>query len=202
MNADGSGEEESIRTGPTRESPTSWSPDGSTLAFNSYGDIWVLNMNGNRTAEPLFATSFNERDARFSPDGRWITYSSNESGRHEIYVRPFPIREGKWLVSTDGGAQPMWAADGRELFYKHGNQLIVVDIETDPNFAPGKPRVLFEGSFLELDLNNADRYAVSLDGQRFLMTTTPPDDETAATPELRVVLNWTEELKRLVPPDN
>jgi hypothetical protein len=138
----------------------------------------------------------------FSPDGRFVAYTSNESGRDEIYVQPFPGSGGKWSVSTDGGSQPVWAKDGRELYYRHNDQLFAVTIETDPAFVVGQPSLLFEGNFSwgaaagpGMDL--ASNYDVSSDGKRFLMIKV--DEQVAQRRQLNVVLNWFRELNRLVP---
>src|ERR1700676_3906504 len=101
-----------------------------------------------RKAEQFFRTRFNETTPRFSPDGRWLSYISDESGRYEVYVQPYPGPGGKWQISTEGGTEPVWNPNGRELFYRSGAKMMVVDIATQPNFVPGKPRMLFEGPYL------------------------------------------------------
>ena len=133
----------------------------------------------------------------FSPDGRWLAYSSTESGRSEIHLMSYPGPGGKVQISTDGGTEPLWNRNGRELFYRGGNRMMAVDITTQPNFAAGKPRVLFEGQY-EASLVSDANYDVSPDGQRFLMLKGSQTEETAPT-QINVVLNWFEELKRLVP---
>ena len=131
-----------------------------------------------------------------SPDGLWIAYVSDQSGRNEIYVRPFPdINAGLWQISTAGGMQPLWSRNGRELFYRNGDALMIVSVETEPGFMPGTPRVLFEGNFSAPQGGRA--YDISPDGERFLMMR----DSAAARSELVVVENWFEELERLVPTD-
>ena len=137
---------------------------------------------------------------QISPDGRWLVYASEESGRREIYVQPFPGPGGKWQISTEGGTEPVWNRNGRELFYRSGDKMMAVDISTQPSFAAGKPRKLFEGHYLPNPISLArPNYDVSADGQRFLMVK-PIEQEQAAPTQINVVLNWTEELKRLVPP--
>lgn len=121
--ADGSGTEETLVSGDNFiQTPTSWSPDGKFLAYREAGaetgaDIWILPLQGARKSWPFLQTKFNEAEAKFSPDGRWVAYSSDESGRPEVYVQPFPGPGGKWQISTDGGGAPEWARNGRELFY-------------------------------------------------------------------------------------
>ena len=153
------------------------------------------------------AESYNERDPAISPDGRWIAYSSDESGRIEIYVRPFPnVDDGKWLISTRGGESPIWAPDGRELYFDdYPDQMMVVTIETEPAFATGNPEVLFRGEYLGSS-SDSRPYDISPDGRRFLMIKeerqSQEGDEVVETPpitELIVVENWDEVLKGLAP---
>ena len=141
-------------------------------------------------------------NGEISPDGRWLAYQSNESNQDEIYVRPFPsVGDGRWPISTGGGTQPLWAPNGRELFYRHGNSLLSVPVETTRTFSAGTPTTVFEGPYFSPPAGLAGRtYDVSRDGQRFLMIKdAPAGDPNAAAASIVVVLNWTEELKRLVP---
>jgi Tol biopolymer transport system component len=199
--ADGSGRLEPLTTSEYNNFPMSWSPDGQLLAFVEVNpttgyDIWVLRL-GDRKAQPFLRTPFNESAPRFSPDGRWLAYISNESGRWEIYVQPYPGPGGKWQISTEGGTEPMWNPKGRELFYRSGEKMMAVDIATQPSFAAGKPRVLFEGRYNPAP-GTGTNYDVSPDGQRFLMIK-PSEQAQAAPTQINVVLNWFEELKRRVP---
>jgi serine/threonine-protein kinase len=176
--ADGSGPSEPFTEG-TSNIPilTSWSPDGAVLAYMILDpvngrDIWMLPTEEGREPYPFLQSPHGEAHAMFSPDGRFVAFTSNESGRDEIYVQPFPGSGGKWSVSTDGGAQPVWAKDGRELYYRHDNQLLAVTIETDPAIVVGQPSVLFEGNYhwgaaagAGTDLTS--NYDVSPDGERF-----------------------------------
>ena len=120
---------------------------------------------------------------------------SDESGRLEVYVQPYPGPGGKWQISTEGGVQPVWARSGRELFYRNGDRMMVVDIGTEPTFSPGRPSVLFEGQFVSLPYTA--NYDVAPDGQRFLMI--QPIAQEGASSQINVVLNWFEELKQRVP---
>ena len=133
----------------------------------------------------------------FSPDGHWLAYQSDESGQQEIYVRPFPGPGGKVPISTEGGVEPVWARNGRELFYRNGDKMMVAAFETKPTFAPAKPRLVFEGHYETGLFSFHPNYDVSPDGQRFLMIKAS-EQESAAT-QINVVVNWSEELKRLVP---
>jgi serine/threonine-protein kinase len=151
-----------------------------------------------RKAQPFLRTPFTESAPRFSPDGHWLTYVSDESGRFETYVQPYPGPGGRWQISTEGGNEPVWNPNGRELFYRSGDKMMAVDVATQPTFAAGKPRVLFEGQYART-LFTIPNYDVTLDGQRFLMLK-PSDSAEAAPTQINVVLNWFEELKRRVPP--
>ena len=139
-----------------------------------------------------------EGGARFSPDGRWLAYVSNESGRAEVYVQPYPGPGGKWQISIEGGTEPIWNRNGRELFYRSGTKMMAVETTTQPSFSAGKPRMLFEGQYFPAVFPGMDlTYDVSADGQRFLMVketgqATSPRKSTSCQ-------NWFEELKRLVP---
>jgi len=134
----------------------------------------------------------------FSPDGHWIAYLSNESGRNQIYVQPYPGPGGKFQVSTDGGSEPMWARSGRELFYRNSDKMMAVDVTTQPAFAIGSPRTVFAGDYGFLGgSGQLANYDVSPDGQRFLMLQS--NVQEGGVSQIHVVLNWFEELKRRVP---
>jgi serine/threonine-protein kinase len=199
--ADGSEEVKLLLSRENRSFPISWSPDGQTLAFyevtpTNGRDIWVLPLEGEPSA--FLATSFNERSPEFSPDGKWLAYVSNESGRDEVYVQPYPGPGGRWLISNEGGSEPVWSADGRELFYRYEEQMMAATVETEPVFRAGAPQVLFEGRYAVDAGPNARNYDISPDGQRFLMI----KEEQTERGQINVILNWFEELKRLVPTDN
>ncbi len=201
--ADGSGEAEPLatRTGAaSRVISTSWSSEG-VLAY-SHGivinqDIWVMALEGDRDPQPFLVTEFNERHAMFSPDGSWVALTSNRSGQDEIYVKPYPAEGGLVQISTDGGVEPVWARSGRELFYRSQDKMMAVSIQTEPTFQAETPRLLFEGSFSESYLSATSNYDVTADGQRFVMV--QPSQERVEPESLNIVLNWFEELKRLVP---
>ena len=200
--ADGSGGLERLTSSEYAPSPNSWSSDGQLLAFIQVNpstgfDIWVLRLS-DRKAQPFLRTPFIVSAPRFSPDGRWLAYISNESGRYEIYVQPYPGPGGKWQISTEGGTEPVWNRNGQELFYRSGRKMMAVEIATQPGFAAGRPRVLFEGEYLPTPLLFPN-YDVSPDGERFLMLK-PSQQGGAAPTQINVVLNWFEELKRRVPP--
>jgi serine/threonine-protein kinase len=199
--ADGSGRLERLTTSEYPNFPRSFSPDGQLLAFIEVNpttgyDIWVLRLKDHK-AEPFLRTPFNESVPSFSPDGRWLAYISDESGHFEVYVQPYPGPGGKWQISTDGGTEPVWDPNGRELFYRSGDKIMAVDIATQPGFAAGKPRMLFEGPYLPTPATFPN-YDVSPDGKRFLMLK-PTEQAQAAPTQINVVLNWFEELKQKVP---
>jgi serine/threonine protein kinase/Tol biopolymer transport system component len=202
IRVEAAGDAESLFASQHPKWVTDISRDGRYLAFYELNpqtgrDIWILPLQGERKPEPFLVTSANERSAVFSPDGHWIAYASDESGRDEVYVQQFPkSQNGSKAVSTHGGREPVWSPDGRELYYRRRNQLVVVPLKISPTFIPGQERVLFEGSFaVEIGGRN-QYYCVSPDNQRFLVVR----QGDGTTPQsLRVIFSWFEELKRLVP---
>jgi serine/threonine-protein kinase len=199
-------------TGDGLSIPYSWSPDGQSLIFvravpTKQAEFWMLPVGSpsgrsdqvdgaQRMPVQLRAP---DGAPQLSPDGRWLAYASDESGRREIYVQPYPGPGGKWQISTDGGNEPQWSRSGRELFYRSGNKMMAVDIATQSGFAAGKPRQLFEGDYRVTSTGWArPNYDVSPDGQRFLMLKAVEREQAPVT-QINVVLNWSEELKRLAP---
>jgi Tol biopolymer transport system component len=179
--------------------PSSFSPDGSSLLVRTHNkgtsnDIDLLATGNTPRFKPLITTPFDEGQAVFSPDGRLIAYVSNESGRYEVYVQTYPAVDGREQVSTDGGIEPVWSRDGKELFFRRGRELAAVDIRLSPTLSVGKPRVLFEGDFVEGPFMAG--YDVSPDGRRFIMAR---GRSSAEGGEINVVLNWHQELLEKVP---
>jgi Tol biopolymer transport system component len=178
--------------------PDAVSPDGKTLiGFNSDGEMWTLPLPvgapGEARVQPFLSSGdlrVHKGDSAFSPDGRWVAYRSDETGRREVYVAPYPGPGGKIPISTDGGYVPLWSRNGHELFYRNGNKVMAVDVQTSPAFRAGTPRLVFEGRY--------GNYDVAPDGRRFLMITAPAAPK-APTDQMTVVLNWFEELRRRVP---
>src|SRR5262249_31360391 len=153
--------------------------------------MWWLVVGGDRTPRLYFRTPFNETAPRLSPDGRYIAYQSDETGRTEVYVRPFPEGGTTVQVSTDGGTEPVWAYTGREFFYRKGDKVMKVDVHAGSTFTAARPRVLFEEP--EYALAVFGTYDVSPDGDRFLFVEQGARRETAA--DLHMVLNWFADLK-------
>ncbi len=197
--ADGSGEREQLTQMQDIQIPNSWSRH-SVLAYSEglpeQGDIWTLSLAGERQPMEFLVTEFNERHPMFAPDGQWIAFTSNRSGQDEIYVKAYPGPGGIVQISSEGGSQPLWARDGKELFYRNGDKMMVVSVQTEPTFKLlAAPRNLFQGFYYSGSFDWASNYDVNPDGQRFVMV---KQAETSAT-QINVVLNWFEELKRLVP---
>ncbi len=162
--------------------------------------IWLLDVEDKGEPRPFLRTEFDEFSPMLSPDSSWISYISDESGQDEVYVQPFPGGGGRLQLSVGGGSHPVWAPNGREVFYRNGDEMMAVAIDTESEFSAGAPQVLFEGRFLGTgSVLEGRNYDISPDGQRFLMIKREQD---VMPTELIVVLNWFEELKRLVPTDN
>ena len=155
-------------------------------------DIWSIRFG--EDPEPLVVTPYNERAPILSPDGEWFAYVSDETGRDEVYVRRYPDTGGRWMVSTDGGREPRWARDGSELFYRAGDRLLAVRVESEGGFRAGRPEELFRGAFMADNFGNP-AYDVTADGQRFVMV----QGQSSNQNHLFVVLNWFEELNELAP---
>jgi serine/threonine protein kinase len=195
----GAANEELLWKSDNSKGPHDWSADGRFILYGELdlktnADLWILPLFGDRKPFPFLQTPFAESSGRFSPNGRWIAYNSNESGTNQVYVRPFPASGGQWMVSTNGGAQPRWRGDGKELFYFSAERkLMAVEVKEDGNtFTAGTPRPLFEMRTVAFFIG-ASLYDVTRDGQRFLLIT--PGEESSPSP-LTVVLNWTAGLKK------
>lgn len=196
--SNGTGNETNLFKSPIGKVPTDISPDGKFLAVNldnakTQQDLWILPLSGDRILFPFLQAAYNENTGRFSPDGRWIAYTSDESGGSEIYVRPFPAKDaGKWQVSNSGGILPRWNHNGKELFYvsTDKNMLMSVEIKPGDAFESGQPKPLFEMPTPTI-VDDA-LYDVTPDGQRFIVSS-PPGRQYPST--VTVVVNWTADLK-------
>jgi Tol biopolymer transport system component len=180
--------------------PTDWSADGRYIAFqrldtktNNQYDIWVLPTFGDRKPFAFAATQFDERAARFSPDGKWMAYSSDESGETEVYVASFPVGQTKIRISTTGGDYPKWRGDAKEIFFISTDQKVMAAevSENSSGLKVGEPRALFGIHARRVGTTNTI-YDVSPDGQRFLVNSLPD----VAPPSLTLVTNWSAQLKK------
>jgi serine/threonine protein kinase len=197
--SNGAGTPELLMKSDLTKEVTDWSSDGRFIIFQvsnqtTATDLWVLPLFGDGKPYPILQTEFDESQGFLSPDGHWLAYTSNESGRNEVYVQTFPQTGGKFLISNGGGAQPHWRSDGRELFYLAPDRtLMSVDVHAAAAaiFEMGAPKPLFATQVSAFNAPN--RYVVTADGQRFLINA--PAGEISRTP-ITVVLNWTSTLKR------
>jgi Tol biopolymer transport system component len=195
--SNGAQKEELVFTDPATKFPSSWSHDGKYVLFDRVDpqhklktDVWVLPMFGDHKAFPLISTEFNEQYGEFSPDGRWVAYDSNESGREEVYVVAFPNPAARFQISTGGGSNPMWRGDSKELFYVDpDNKIMAVDIAArSDSLEIGTPHVLWQPRLT----NTSPPYAVAADGKRFLVNELP----SQSTSHLTVIFNWDADLKK------
>jgi Tol biopolymer transport system component len=202
--ADGTGRPKALTTADTRRFPTSWSPDGRVLLMHVGGadaqhprDIWQLDTSRNPSVlSPLIEGPFQERGGLFSPDGHWVAYVSNKSGQDEIYIRPYPGPGLETVVSVNGGKEPVWGPNGRELVYRSDRRLMSVSIDTS-GAAPkiGTPVALFDAPYAT-DTWGTDgavaNYDIAPDGQSFFFVSTQRTG--SEPPRLHLVLNWADHL--------
>ncbi len=193
----GGGRPDSVYRGKGPSGPVGWSGSGRCLTITSFettaGDVCIVSPDEPRPIEPYVNTDFHESNARISPDGRWIAYSSDESGRAEVYVQSFPEHGGKWQVSTQGGDQPAWRADGKEVFYlSRGGEVTAVPVTTGTTFEAGIPEPLFTRRLTRGPILR-NRFAPAPDGQRFLLNVPL---ESAAPQTFTVVMGWPSEVEK------
>jgi serine/threonine protein kinase/Tol biopolymer transport system component len=210
--ADGTGKVETLASVPDKSAyPSSWADDGKTLILIAHGvsfvdEIGALPMEDDRKYRSLLQEKYNETLPKISPGGRWMAYTSDVSGQYEVYVRPFPeLDKGQWQVSTGRGDSPLWSPDGRELFYRNGDSVMAVAVQTEAAFKAGIPGTLFRGMYVYVSVGGYDLHTwdISPDGKRFLMmkeAVSAGKPAAAETPrKINIVLNWLEELKQRVP---
>ena len=188
----GAGAEELVLKSSTTKNPWDWSRDGRFILYEDLSpqtrsDLWVLPLFADKKPQPFLQTPFAETMGRFSPDGKWIAYVSDESGTPQVYVQPFPASGGKWQISTQGGLTPRWRGDGKELFFlSPDRQLMSADVNpAGATFEAGSPKALFQTQVDTANISN--RYDVSRDGQRFLMSLPV---ENTVSPPITVITNW------------
>jgi len=193
-NSDGAQEEKSILQDDIDKFPNDWSRDGKYILYTRNTDLWFLNLPEKKKSLFMKAPSV-LRNGQFSPDGNWLAYASNETGKWEIYVTSFPEPRGKWQVSVGGGEQPRWRADGKELFYlSSDSKIMAVPVTIGANFEAGTPVSLFQATPRQpIPIFDLFVYDVSRDGQRFLINT---QVKQAETQPMSVVLNWTAKLNK------
>jgi Tol biopolymer transport system component len=194
-----SGDSQPLLKSNTAKYPQDWSFDGRFILYSNFDpqtnqlDLWVLPLFGDRQPEPFLKTPFEEKQAQFSPDGRWVAYCSDESGKDEVYVQSFPVPGNKALISVGGGRRPRWRRDGKELFYlSDDGRIMVLDIKAGSTLTASIPRALpLRGPLRgEPDLGT---YSVAADGQRFLI---PTGKQSATAEVINIVLNWTADLRK------
>ena len=194
--ASGASKDEPLFKSAEEKTPTSWSLDGQSLLFTSIGksaDIMLLPLAADKQPKPLVQTEFQEGQGQVSPDGRWLAYISSEGGRNEVYVRPFPTGDGKWVVSKGTGVEMRWRGDSRELYYRSGQKLLAVAVNPNPTFQPGEPKELFEAPVAGAGGSTAiPAYAVTPDGRKFLAVIEHVDNLSNS---MTAVLNWQAGLK-------
>ena len=157
-------------------------------------NIGMLSMEGDRTQKTLLQQPSVERSPKLAPDDRWIAYTFNDSGREEVYVKPFPdVDAGKWRISEGGGAAPLWSRDGRELFYLNDDRVMVVSVTTDPSFDFGKPQILFQGMFIGPASGEGTPWDIHPSSKKFLMI--KPGESAGLPHKIIVITNWFEKIK-------
>jgi serine/threonine-protein kinase len=199
QDAEGSGQGQVLKGTGDYDYAQGFAHDGDTLVFlrstqDTLFDIFALSLRDPAIVKPLLKTPSYEGGARVSPDGRWLAYVSNDSAQNDVYLRPYPALDRRWTVSTQGGTQPVWSPDGKEIFYRNADKMMVVDLTTTPDVKLSTPRVLFEQRYAYGAGITIPNYDVTPDGQSFVMV----KDEVAGG-RLHVVLNWFTDLNRVAP---
>jgi hypothetical protein len=197
--SDGSGPEEDLYSCAEHVHVTDWAPDGGSLLVDVFGaetrvDVMRLTLGDGSALKPYLATRFDESSGRISPDGRWVAYRSNESGRDEIYVQPFPAGGAKLQVSTEGGTQPVWARDGRTLYYRSATDLMAARVMPGERIAFQPPQALFKDRFQRPQGAGHTSFDVFPDGSLLLLEAAEPRRESPAAHALVAAFHWVENL--------
>ena len=202
-----SAEEDLLPANGQYQNPESWSPDGRTLLFTQRSqaagaDIYVFSTDGDRRPRPLVQTKFDEGSPKFSPDGKWVAYCSNESGQKEVYVTPYPGPGAKLQVSNAGGSDPVWRRKGGELYYREGDNMTWLAVALQPKLtlvetAGSLEGELFARCFLDVRTGGSDLYKLRRHRRRRTLPDDPGETEEAVARQIDVVLGWAEELKQL-----
>jgi serine/threonine-protein kinase len=190
MRADGTGGAVPVQGTQYNDYPASVSPDGALLATvrinqTTSGDVYVCPLDGSGPPQPFLATPAYEGGGQFSPDGKWMLFTSDENGEPEVYLTPFPAADRRIAVSSDGGLHPLWSGDGRQIFYRAGQRMMAVDVTPgdEPRLSP--PRVLFERQYKFGPNLSVPHYSLGLDGQSLLMV-----KEEAGARSLSFISQW------------
>jgi serine/threonine-protein kinase len=208
VSADRSRPPEQVPATGVSQSAESWSPDGHAIAYTAVAlgvppGIMVTRLDGSQQAEPFAIGKAPQGSAKFSSDGRWLAYCSNESGKPQVYVQAFPPPGPKIQVSTEGGTDPVWKRTGGELYYRNGDSMMALNVSTAPTFSAGRPQQLWQGHYSPGMSSScgapgatSSNYDVTADGKRFLMIK-DDDQDRATSKQIVVVLGWADELNRL-----
>jgi dipeptidyl aminopeptidase/acylaminoacyl peptidase len=196
VRTDGTGSAEVLAGTSFNDFPASVSPDGRTLAYvhigtATSGDVYVAPLDGSEPPRPFIATRAYEGGGQFSPDGRWMAYTSDESGQAEVYLAPYPDANRRVSVSSSGGLHPLWSPDGGHLYYRDGQRLMVVDVALGPTPELSPPRLVFDRQYRFGPNLSLPHYGLSPDGQRFLFVREEPGARS-----LDIVTNWLQTLDR------
>lgn len=205
LRADGSREVEPLLPSELSQIPRAFTPDEKTLIYGEWhgttrGDLWSFSMADGANPEPFLVTPFIESQAALSPNGKWLAYSSDESGRREIHLRPFPKAPGKWQISTSGGKDPVWSSDGKELFFWNDSEMMVVTVDTEARTpVVDQPTRLFEFPAVVSSFPGMGVYDISPDGERFVVIKDEAAGEQPDSSHLRFILHWFDEIDSKVP---
>jgi eukaryotic-like serine/threonine-protein kinase len=205
--SDRSGPAERLTNVGLRQSVDEFSRDGRYMTFDQMEigtgpHVWVLPIVGERTPKPVTTSNAFQGSAKFSPDGKWLVYCSTESGRAEVYVQSWPGPGPKIQISSDGGTDPIWRRDGKEIFYRNGDKMMAVPVDLGPPLRAGRPALLWEGAYSQglssscgMPGPTSANYDVTADGRRFLMV--KDNDRDVRSTKIVVIVNWAEELKAI-----